>query len=178
MQVYRHLDVGSNKASPEERAAVRHHLLDVIDPDERFTAGRFVRDADAAIAEILAGDLARLVGHPLQGDGRRGGLHFHHFGVGVGELVGVDALMFGVANGLVPAAPMRTLTRRRTVVYQAASANKGRRSDERVVRNFHSFEKWIGESSVAARTVCIVSVPPPDRPAGRPRSYRIAGSRW
>ena len=54
VQVYRHLDVGSNKASPEERAAVRHHLLDVIDPDERFTAGRFVRDADAAIAEILA----------------------------------------------------------------------------------------------------------------------------
>ena len=53
VQVYRHLNIGSNKASDEERAAVKHHLIDVIEPNERYTAGRFVREADAAIADML-----------------------------------------------------------------------------------------------------------------------------
>ena len=53
MQVYRGLEVGSNKPSAAEQARVKHHLLDVADPwDERMTAGKFVRDADAAIADI------------------------------------------------------------------------------------------------------------------------------
>ena len=53
VRVYRHRDVGQQGVPGGASFAVRHHLLDVIDPDERF-AGRFVRDADAAIAEILA----------------------------------------------------------------------------------------------------------------------------
>ena len=54
VQVYRGLDIGSNKASAEEQARVRHHLLDIVDPkDERFTAGRFVRAADAAVDDIV-----------------------------------------------------------------------------------------------------------------------------
>ena len=55
VQVYRGLDVGSNKATAEEQVRVRHHLLDVVDPfDERFTAGRFVREADAAVDDIAS----------------------------------------------------------------------------------------------------------------------------
>jgi len=54
LQVYRGLDVGSAKASAEERAAVPHHLLDVVDPDQDFSAadyGRLARAALDAIAE-------------------------------------------------------------------------------------------------------------------------------
>jgi len=55
VQVYRGLNVGSNKPSLEEQARVRHHLIDVADPwDERMTAGKFVRDADAAVADVVA----------------------------------------------------------------------------------------------------------------------------
>jgi tRNA dimethylallyltransferase len=51
-QVYRGLDVGTAKPTPEERAAAPHHLLDVVEPGEGMDAARFAALADAAIAEI------------------------------------------------------------------------------------------------------------------------------
>jgi tRNA dimethylallyltransferase len=53
-QVYIGMDIGTGKVSPEERAAVPHHLLDVVRPDESMTAARFLELADAAIAAIAA----------------------------------------------------------------------------------------------------------------------------
>lgn len=49
MQVYRGMDIGTAKPSREERAEVRHHLIDVVGPDEPFTVARFVEMADAVI---------------------------------------------------------------------------------------------------------------------------------
>ena len=51
-QVYRGMDIGTDKASADARTAVPHHGLDLIDPDERYSAGRFARDARAWIADI------------------------------------------------------------------------------------------------------------------------------
>src|SRR5688572_11700445 len=51
MQVYRGMDIGTAKPSPAERAEVRHHLLDVVEPAEPFTVARFVELADATIAD-------------------------------------------------------------------------------------------------------------------------------
>ena len=61
--VYRGLDVGTSKPSAAERAAVRHHLIDVCDPAEPYSAGRFRRDALECIADIRArGRVPLLVG--------------------------------------------------------------------------------------------------------------------
>jgi tRNA dimethylallyltransferase len=61
--VYRHFEIGTAKPSPEQRALAPHHLLDVADPDEAFTAGEYSRQARAAIAEITArGRLPIVVG--------------------------------------------------------------------------------------------------------------------
>jgi tRNA dimethylallyltransferase len=51
MQVYRGMDVGTAKPSLAEQRDVRHHLIDVIDPEQPFTAARFVEMADAVIAD-------------------------------------------------------------------------------------------------------------------------------
>ncbi len=51
-QVYRGMDIGTGKATADEQAAHRHHLLDVVDPDEDMTAARFIALADAAIADL------------------------------------------------------------------------------------------------------------------------------
>lgn len=51
MQVYRGLDIGTAKPSLKERAEVRHHLVDVVDPSESFDAARFVVLATEAIRE-------------------------------------------------------------------------------------------------------------------------------
>ena len=62
-QVYRGMDIATGKPTAEERAAVRHHLLDVVDPDQRYHAARFRAEALAAIAAIHArGRLPVLVG--------------------------------------------------------------------------------------------------------------------
>jgi tRNA dimethylallyltransferase len=54
MQVYRHMDIGTAKPSLAEREAVRHHLIDIADPDEQYDAARFVEDSLCAIRGITA----------------------------------------------------------------------------------------------------------------------------
>lgn len=75
-QVYRGMDIGTAKPSAAERAAVPHHLLDIRDPAEPYSAAQFVRDATVAIREIRArGTLALLVGGTmLYAKGLREGL--------------------------------------------------------------------------------------------------------
>lgn len=53
-QVYRGMDIGTAKPTADERARVPHHLVDVVDPTEAYSAARFVRDAQAAVAAIRA----------------------------------------------------------------------------------------------------------------------------
>ena len=52
-QVYRWMDIGTAKPTPEERAQVPHHLIDVIDPDESFTLAQYQQLAYRAINEVL-----------------------------------------------------------------------------------------------------------------------------
>ena len=54
MQVYRHLDIGTAKPEAGLRARVPHHLLDVVDPDEPFHAGRYLEEADRAVRDIAS----------------------------------------------------------------------------------------------------------------------------
>ena len=61
--VYRGMDIGTAKPSAAERALVPHHLIDVIEPSEAYSAARFVVDAQRLIGEISArGNLPLLVG--------------------------------------------------------------------------------------------------------------------
>jgi tRNA dimethylallyltransferase len=52
LQVYRGMDIGTAKPSPELRSRVSHHLIDVVDPDADFSAADFRREAGRAIADI------------------------------------------------------------------------------------------------------------------------------
>lgn len=62
-QVYRGMDIGTAKVDARSRAAVPHHGLDLVDPDERFAAGEFARRARVWIAQIAArGHVPLLVG--------------------------------------------------------------------------------------------------------------------
>ncbi len=64
--VYRGLDIGTAKPTLAVRSAVPHHLIDILDPTEAYSAGRFARDAGALIDEIHArGRLPLLVGGTL-----------------------------------------------------------------------------------------------------------------
>ena len=54
-QVYRGMDIGTAKPTAAERAAVPHHLIDIVDPRDSYSAARFVADAQAAIAQVRSG---------------------------------------------------------------------------------------------------------------------------
>ncbi len=62
-QIYRGMDIGTAKPTPEERALVPHHLLDVVDPDQTLTLAQYQELAYAAIEDISArGKLPFVVG--------------------------------------------------------------------------------------------------------------------
>ncbi len=87
-QVYRGMDIGTGKPTPEERASLPHHLIDVVEPDERYHVARFRREALEA----------------LEGIGSRGRLPVVVGGTGLY----VRALL----KGLAPAPPANRVRRR------------------------------------------------------------------
>jgi tRNA dimethylallyltransferase len=54
MQVYRHMDIGTAKPTAAERSRIPHYLIDIVDPDEDYTLGTFIKDAEAAIKAICS----------------------------------------------------------------------------------------------------------------------------
>ena len=54
MQIYRGMDIGTAKATPAERAAAVHHMLDVADPAEDYSVARYVEEAAACCEDILS----------------------------------------------------------------------------------------------------------------------------
>ena len=82
-QVYRAMDIGTAKPSAAQQAALPHHLIDIIEPTETYSAARFVADAQRAIAGIHArGRVALLVGGTM--------LYFKALFDGLDELPAAD----------------------------------------------------------------------------------------
>ncbi len=55
-QVYRGLDIGTDKITPTDMRGIPHHLIDIVEPDHAYSAADFISDADHAIADIVARD--------------------------------------------------------------------------------------------------------------------------
>ncbi|HZT33533.1 MAG TPA: tRNA (adenosine(37)-N6)-dimethylallyltransferase MiaA [Bryobacteraceae bacterium] len=63
LQTYRYFDIGTAKLRPEERRGIPHHLIDILDPDQVFSAGDYTRAARQTLAELAkAGRLPVIVG--------------------------------------------------------------------------------------------------------------------
>src|SRR5438067_1053926 len=85
-QVYRGLDIGSAKPDGATRARVPHHLIDVIDPTEAYSAARFTRDALASVEAIRGrGRVPILVGGTM--------LYFKALADGLSALPGADSAL-------------------------------------------------------------------------------------
>ncbi len=83
-QVYRGMDIGTAKPTAAERAQVPHHLIDIINPDEAYSAARFCCDAHRAIEDIASrGRLPLLVGGTM--------LYFKSLREGLSSLPEADA---------------------------------------------------------------------------------------
>lgn len=82
-QVFRHMNIGTAKPDPETLSAFPHHLIDIIDPVEHYSAGIFREDAARLISEISGrGKIPLLVGGTM--------LYFKALSEGLNELPGAD----------------------------------------------------------------------------------------
>ncbi|MFC1799236.1 tRNA (adenosine(37)-N6)-dimethylallyltransferase MiaA [Thermodesulfobacteriota bacterium] len=61
MQIYRYMDIGTAKPTRAEQAQVRHHMIDIVDPDENFSAARFAKMAAEKIDALVAWSKAPFV---------------------------------------------------------------------------------------------------------------------
>jgi len=91
-QVYQGMDIGTAKPSAMERAAVPHHLIDLIEPTQAYSAGRFRRDAIATVEDILArGRRPLLVGGTM--------LYYRALAQGIDDLPAADASIRAALDG-------------------------------------------------------------------------------
>lgn len=127
MQVYRGFDIGTDKPSAGDRARIPHHLLDVTDPGEQFTAAEFVTRASEAVAGILERD--RL---PLIAGGT--GLYFKALEDGLFPGPGRDEALRRALDEEARLQGCEALWRRLQAVDPAAAARIGRNDRIRVVR--------------------------------------------
>lgn len=88
-QIYKMLDIGTEKTTIEEMDGIPHHLIDFLDPKEVYSAGDFVKDADALISSIRARGKEPILA---------GGTHFYF-----------DALIYGLPE-TTPANPLLRAT--------------------------------------------------------------------
>ena len=54
MQIYRGMDIGTAKVTPEEMQGVSHHMIDLADPRENWSVARYVAEADKCVQDIIS----------------------------------------------------------------------------------------------------------------------------
>jgi len=120
MQVYRGLDIGTAKPSPEERSRVPHHGVDVVDLSESFDAARFVAMANAVVGQIQSrGRVAILCGGT--------GLYFNAWLGGLGDAPPPDPALRTQIESMPTAALLEELARRDPVTLDEIDLQNHRR---------------------------------------------------
>lgn len=131
--VYRGMDVGTAKPSAAERAAVPHHLIDILDPREAYSAAQFVADATRLIGEIRAcGRLPLLVGGTM--------LYFKALIEGIDALPPADAAVRAALDAEAARAGWPALHARLAAIDPAAAARLAPNDAQRIQRALEVFE--------------------------------------
>ncbi|HJV69598.1 tRNA (adenosine(37)-N6)-dimethylallyltransferase MiaA [Ideonella sp.] len=131
--VYRGMDIGTAKPSTAERAAVPHHLIDILDPSEAYSAAQFVADATRLIGEIRRrGRLPLLVGGTM--------LYFKALIEGIDALPPADAAVRAALDAEAARAGWPALHARLAAVDPAAAARLAPNDAQRIQRALEVFE--------------------------------------
>ncbi|MBB6480818.1 tRNA dimethylallyltransferase [Spirochaeta isovalerica] len=132
MQVYRGLDIGSAKPDRAYLEKLPHHLIDVRDPHEQFTAGDFVREADRLIPEILSRDRI-----PVLSGGTA--FYFKNFLYGLPEIPSVDPSIRDELNRLVNKKGLGPLYEELQICDPPTAKRLNRNDSSRIVRAVEVF---------------------------------------
>lgn len=164
--VYRGMDIGTAKPNAAERAAVPHHLIDLIEPTEAYSAARFVNDATRLIAEIRArGRLPLLVGGTM--------LYFKALREGLDEMPPADAALRRVLDAEAAARGWPALHAELARVDPATAARLPPLDSQRIQRALEvyrltgrplsAWQRGARDTADAARRLPLVALEPTSR---------------
>ncbi len=150
--VYRGMDIGTAKPSRADREAVAHHLIDIVDPGERYSAARFVADASAAIVAIRdRGALPLLVGGTM--------LYFKALFDGLDALPAADPALRGELEARAAREGWPALHAELAVVDPESAARLAPRDGQRIQRALE-VHRLTGRALTAWRTAADGHQPP------------------
>ena len=126
-QVYQGMDIGTAKPSAAERASVPHHLIDILDPTQRYSAARFRDDALRLISEIAyRGRLALLAGGTM--------LYFKALREGLADLPDADPSLRAAIDVEAAARGWPAMHRELAAVDAASAARLAPNDSQRIQR--------------------------------------------
>jgi len=130
--VYRSMDIGTAKPSAAERAAAPHHLIDIVDPAEAYSAAQFRADALRVTGEIVArGNVPLLVGGTM--------LYYRALTQGLNDLPGADAELRAALDADAARAGWPALHARLAAVDPATAARLAPNDSQRIQRALEVF---------------------------------------
>jgi tRNA dimethylallyltransferase len=158
LQVYRGFDIGTAKPTREEQRRVPHHLIDILDPAERYSAGEFARRARAALASIAAGGrTAILVGGS--------GLYLRALWSGIAPLPPVDSEVRGRLLERLDREGLAALYADLTRLDPATAARLGAGDTQRILRALEvalatgeTLSSWIARQPFGSEPVAMRKV--------------------
>jgi tRNA dimethylallyltransferase len=162
-QVYRGMDIGTAKPGAAERAAVPHHLIDIVDPAQAYSAAQFAADAARLVAEInVRGRIALLAGGTM--------LYFRALTVGLDRLPEADPAIRAAIDERAAAQGWPALHAELARVDPATATRLAPNDAQRIQR---ALEVWQltgrplsslqGRRSPTGRTLPLVALEPADR---------------
>ena len=132
-QIYRGFTIGTSQPTADEQAAVPHHLVNVLDPDETITAGKYVRLVHAAMADIVGRGR-----QPLLCGGT--GLYFRVLRLGLEEVGPVEPALRAKIEALIDAEGAEAAHRRLADIDPDYAATIHPHNRQRLVRALEIFE--------------------------------------
>jgi len=161
--VYRGMDIGTAKPSAAERAEVPHHLIDVLGPGERFSAARFVAEANRLIEQISArGRLPLLVGGTM--------LYFKALTDGIDVMPAADPATRAALDAEALRDGWPALHAQLAAVDPETAARLAPGDSQRIQRALEVYRLtgeplsvWHGRSASAGRSLPLLSLEPRDR---------------
>ncbi|MEO8196104.1 MAG: tRNA (adenosine(37)-N6)-dimethylallyltransferase MiaA [Thermoanaerobaculia bacterium] len=158
LQVYRGFDIGTAKPTPAEQRRIPHHLIDILDPGERYSAGEFARRARAALAAIAAsGRTAILVGGS--------GLYLRALWSGIAPLPPVDTEVRGRLLERLDGEGLASLFADLSRLDPATAARLGAGDTQRILRALEvalatgeALSSWIARQPFGAEPVAMRKV--------------------
>lgn len=165
VMVYRGMDIGSAKPAPAILQAIPHHLVDIVDPSEPYSAGRFVADAVSAIKTIQAkGKIPLLVGGTM--------LYFRALLMGLSDLPQADSVIREEMLREAAEKGWAYLHQRLTAIDPVAAERIHANDSQRIARALEVYaitgkplSYWQGgaESPVKGRPILQMAIAPQDR---------------